>query len=78
MIQNNLFTKQKKTQRFQNQTYDYQRVNTGERINWVAEMNIYTLLYIKQVSNKNLLYSTGKSTQYSEMAYMGKETEQKY
>ena len=35
--------------------------------------SIYTLLYIKQITNKDLLYSTGKSTQYSVMAYMGKE-----
>ena len=33
---------------------------------------IYTLLYIKQVTNKSLLYNTGNSTQYSVMAYMGK------
>ena len=31
MIQNNLFRKQKKTQRLQNQTYGYQRGNTGGR-----------------------------------------------
>ena len=30
------------------------------------------LLYIKQTTNKILLYSTGNSPQYSEMAYMGK------
>ena len=35
---------------------------------------IYTLLYIKQVTNKSLLYNTGNSTQYSIMAYMGKES----
>ena len=34
----------------------------------------YTLLYIKQVTNKDLLYSTGTSTLYSVMADMGKET----
>ena len=33
----------------------------------------YTLLYIKQVTNKDLLYSTGYSTQYSIMSYMGKD-----
>ena len=31
MIQRNLLTKQNKTQRFQNQTYSYQRDNTGGR-----------------------------------------------
>ena len=29
-------------------------------------------LYIKQITNKDLLYSTGDSTQYSVMIYMGK------
>ena len=34
----------------------------------------YSQLYIRQVTNKNLLYSTGNSTQYSVKAYMGKES----
>ena len=33
---------------------------------------IYTLLYIKQVTGKNLPYRTGNSTQYSVITYMGK------
>ena len=45
-----------------------------EGINWEIGIDIYTLLYIKQITNKNLLYSTGDSTQYSIMAYMGKES----
>ena len=36
--------------------------------------DIYTALYIKQVTNKNLLYSTGNSTQYFVTAYLGKES----
>ena len=36
---------------------------------------IYTLLYIKQIINKDLLYGTGNSTQYSIIAYVGKEFE---
>ena len=28
-------------------------------------INIYTLLYLKQIPNKDLLYSTGNSAQYS-------------
>ena len=40
----------------------------GGRINWEIGIDIYTLLYIKQITNKDLLYSTGNSTQYSEMA----------
>ena len=36
---------------------------------------IYTPLYIKYVINKDVLYSTGNSTQYSVITYMGKEFE---
>ena len=43
-------------------------------INWETGGDTCTLLYIKQISNKNLWYSTGNSTQYSVMAYMGKES----
>ena len=41
-------------------------------MNWEIGIDIYTLLYIKQITNKDLLYSTGNFTQYSVMAYMGK------
>ena len=34
-------------------------------INWEYGIDIYTLLYIKEINNKDLLYSTGNSTQYS-------------
>ena len=39
---------------------------------------MYTLLYIKYITNKNLLYSTGNSTQYSIMTYMGKEPKKEW
>ena len=35
-------------------------------------IDICTLLYIKWVTNEDLLYSTGNSTQYSVTTYMGK------
>ena len=38
-------------------------------------IDTYTLLYIKEIINKDLLYSTRNSTQYSVMADM--ETESK-
>ena len=41
-------------------------------------INIHTLLYIKQITNKDLLYSTGNSTQYSVITYMRKESEKVY
>ena len=36
------------------------------------QQGIYILLYIKQITNKDLLYSTQNSTQYSVMIYLGK------
>ena len=53
----------------------------GSNIKWqISTMQKPELLlhqpniYIKSVTNKNLLYSTGNSTQYPVMAYMGKES----
>ena len=46
----------------------------GGGINWEIGIDIHTLLYIKQIMNKDLLYSKGNSTQYSIMAYMQKES----
>ena len=39
--------------------------------NWETGIDICILLYMRQITNKNLLYSTGNSTQYSVMIYMG-------
>ena len=47
------------------------------RINWEIRIDRYTLLNIKQITNKNLLYSTGNSTQDSTMAYMEKESKKR-
>ena len=44
-------------------------------MNWEIGIYIYTLIYIKWITNKNLLYSKGNSTQYSVVTYMGKESE---
>ena len=41
-------------------------------------INIYTLLYIKQIDNKDLLYSIGNYTQYLVITYNGKESEREY
>ena len=63
------FTKQKHTHRLQKQSYGCQKGNVGVRINYEFEMNIYTILYIKKVINKDLLYSPENSTQYSLITY---------
>ena len=46
----------------------------GREINWKIRIDTYILLYIKQITNTDLLYSTGTSTICSVMADMGKET----
>ena len=46
----------------------------GGGINWEIVTDIYTLLHIKQITNKNLQYSTGNSTQYSVITCMGIES----
>ena len=64
--------------RFWKQTYDYQRGNlAGWGTNQKLGMNIHTLLYINCITNKDLLYSTENSTQYSLITYVGKESEKK-
>ena len=44
-------------------------------IDWEFGINIYTLPCLRHITNKDLLYSTGNSAQYSVITYMGKESE---
>ena len=37
----------------------------GGRIDWEFGIDMYTLLCVKQITNKDLLYSTGYTAQYS-------------
>ena len=74
MIPMNLYIKQKWTHRQRKQTFGYQR---GERWGGTSQefgININTLLYRKQMTNKDLLYSTGNYTQYFVVAYKGKDS----
>ena len=50
------------------------RKNEGEGIDWVFGIDIYIILYIRKITNKNLLYCTGNSIQYSVMTIMGTES----
>ena len=52
-------------------------VTKGERreINWEFEINRYTLLYTKYMTNKDLLYNTGTYTRVCIITYKGKESE---
>ena len=43
----------------------------------VWNYQIYTLLYIKEINNKDLLYSTGNSTQYLVITLMEKNLKKK-
>ena len=43
-------------------------------MNLETGVDIYTLPYIEQIIDENLLYSTGNPTQYSVIAFMGKES----
>jgi len=56
----NLLTK-KQTYRLRRQTYGYQRGMAWGRDNLEFGSGIYILLYLKQITNKDLLYSTGNS-----------------
>ena len=48
--------------------HGYQGARWG-RINWKIDTDTYTLLSIKQITNKDLLCSTGSATQHSVMSY---------
>ena len=43
-------------------------------MDWEAEISIYTLLYTKSIGNKDLLYISRKSIQFSVTAYTGIES----
>ena len=72
----NLFTKQKQTPDIENKLM----VTKGEAeggINQEYVINRYILPYIKQINNKDLLYSTGNYIQYLVINYNGKESKVK-
>ena len=60
----NLFTKQKQTHRLREGIYGYRGEGRGGGIVRECGINIDTLLYIKWITNKDLLYRTGNSAQY--------------
>ena len=74
-IQMNLYTKWKQTHRLREQAYGYQRGKGAGRGSWEYGVNSYTLLYIKKINSKALLYSTGNYIQYLIKTYIGKEYE---
>ena len=71
MIQMNLLTKQKETHKLQEQVYGFWGKAWGEAIVRGCGMGMYTLLHLKWITNKDLLYSTGNSAQCYVAAWMG-------
>ena len=68
--------KQKKTHRFREQTYGCREVRGriwGEGMVRESWMAMYTLLYLKWITNKDLPYSTGTLVQCYVAAWMGGE-----
>ena len=47
-------------------------------MDWETGFDIYTLLHIEQITNKDVLESTGNSTQYPVMACTGKEPKKEW
>ena len=70
----NLLTKQKETHRLRTQTYGCR----GEGIVREFGKVLYTLLYLKWITCKDLLYSTGSYIQYLVITYNEKEYEREY
>ena len=53
-------------------------VRVGEWIKLEFGINRYILLYIKEINNKDLLYSTGNYIQYLVITCNRKESEKEY
>ena len=72
-----LFIKQKQTHRLRKQTWLPRGKGPGGT-NYEFAINRYTLLYIKQINDKDILYSTRKYTEYFVITSNGKESEKEY
>ena len=68
-MQINVFTKQKQTHRLgENELGGGGKVCKGGRVSkgcWAFGIHMYTLLCLKQITNKDLLYNTGNLAQYT-------------
>ena len=60
----NLFTKQNRLTDLENELM-VTGGKGGRGIDWEFGIDMYTLLYLKQITNKDLLYSIGNSAQNS-------------
>ena len=71
MIQMNLLIKQKETHKLRQQTYGCQGEGWGKEIVRAFGMDMYTLLYLKWITNKDPPYSIWNSAQCYVAAWMG-------
>ena len=69
----NEFTKQKETHRLIEWTYGFWVKGGREEIVTEFGINMYARLYLKWITNENLLYSTWNSAQCYVAAWMGEE-----
>ena len=51
----NLFTKQKQTHRLRERIYGYLGEREGGGLDWEFGIGMYTLLYLKLITNKDIL-----------------------
>ena len=72
-----VFTKQKQIHKHRKYLITKGDSGRGE-INQKIGVDIYTLLYVKQVNSKDLLYGTGNGIQNLVITYNGKESEKVY
>ena len=69
----NLLTNQKQPHRLGEGTWGCRGEEWGDDVVRELGMDMYTLLYLKWITNKELLNSTGSSAQYYVTAWMGGE-----
>ena len=67
----NLFIRQ--THRHRDQTYGHQGEQWEGEIDWEFGIDMYTLLYLKWITNKDLLYSTWNFAQCYVAVWLGGE-----
>ena len=71
----NLSTKQNRVTEVENKLMVTRGEGGSDKLeNW--DLHVHTTIY--KITNKDLLYSSGNSTQYSVMAYMGKESKREW
>ena len=64
MVQMNLFVKHNRLTELENEVMVISRERREEGTFREFGMHMYTLLYLKWITSKDLLYSTGNSAQY--------------